>query len=144
MSEERVKEQEMRARLAEIEQIQEIVVGGETTIQDEVIASIVGMASKEVLGVASLGKSSIRRTLAERLGGQDQRARGVGVEAGKKEAILDVAINVVYGYSIPQIVMDLRKKVAARLLDIAGLFAKEINVQVVGIEFPDMPSGRVE
>jgi uncharacterized alkaline shock family protein YloU len=144
MTEKRIKEEEMKQKLEEIEKTEEIVVGGQTSIEDEVIAAIAGVAAKEVEGVASLGTSSIRRILAERLGGAQQKARGVDVEAGKKEAIVDLTLNIIYGFSIPQIVIDVRKTVATRLLEIAGLIAKEINVSVVGIEFPERMPGRLE
>lgn len=144
MSEERVREEEMRHRLEEIAKVEEFVVAGETTIEDDVIASIAGVAAKEVEGVASLGKSSIRRTLAERIAGAPERARGVEVEVGKKEAIVDLTLNVIYGFNIPKIIIDVRKRVAARLLDLAGLIAKEINVDVTGIEFPERMPGKLE
>ena len=89
MTEERIKEEEMGAKLEEIEKTEEFVVGGETSIEDEVIASIAGVAAREVEGVASLGTSSIRRIPAERLGGAEEKARGVEVEAGKKEIAFD-------------------------------------------------------
>ena len=139
-----IKDVEMSARLEEIEKQKEYVVGGVTRIDDEVIAQISGVAAGEVEGVASLGTSSIRRTLAEAVGAAKGRARGVGVEAGKKEAILDITINVIYGFSIPNVIIEVRKNVAARLLEIVGLIAKEINVSVAGIEFPDRMPGKVE
>ena len=141
MTEEKPKE-EMGHRLEELEEIREFLVGGETTIEDEAIATIVTEAAGEVEGIASLGTSSIRRTLAEHLGGSKHRARGVEVEAGAKEAIVDITLNVLYGYNIPSIVMELRGKIAARLLELTGLLAKEINIRVVGIEFPKEPTGK--
>lgn len=137
-------DKEMTERLEAIEETGELVVGGETDIENEVIAQIVGVAASEVEGIASLGTSSVRRTLAEAVGAAEGRARGVGVEAGKKEAILDITVNVVYGFSIPNIIIQLRKTVASRLLEMVGLIAKEINVEVVGIEFPDRMPGRLE
>ena len=101
--EEKFREKEMAQKLEELAKTEEFVVGGETSIDDEVIASIAGVAAKEVEGVASLGTPSIRRTLAERLTGAEARARGVDVEAGKREAIIDLALNVIYGFSIPTI-----------------------------------------
>ena len=142
--EEKFREKEMAQKLEELAKTEEFVVGGETSIDDEVIASIAGVAAKEVEGVASLGTPSIRRTLAERLTGAEARARGVDVEAGKREAIIDLALNVIYGFSIPTIVIEVRKRVAARLMELAGLVAKEINVSVVGIEFPERIPGTLE
>ena len=144
MAEEKFRESEMAQKLEELARVEEFVVGGETVIEDEVIASIAGVAAKEVEGVASLGTPSIRRTLAERLTGAEKRGRGVAVEAGKREAIVDLALNVIYGFSIPTVVIEVRKRVAARLVELVGLVAKEINVRVVGIEFPERMPGRVE
>ena len=144
MTERKFAEQEMQARLEEIERTEGWVVGGQTSIEDEVIGSIASIAAREVQGVAHLGTSSVRRTLSERLGGASQRTRGVGVEAGKKEAIVDLTLVVIYGFSIPHIIIEVRKRVASRLLEMAGLIAKEINVTVSGIEFPERMPGKLE
>jgi len=120
-------------------------VTGETIIGDEVVASIAGIAAKEVKGVASLGKSSIRRALTEHLGGAEERARmGVQVEVGKTECIVDLQLIALYGVSIPHIINEVRKQVALRLMEFVGLIAKEINVRVVGIEVPEKKPSKVE
>ncbi len=113
-------------------------IAGETIIGDAIVASIAGLAAREVEGVAGLGKSSVRRALTERLAGTGDKAKlGVGVEVGKKEAIVDLSLVIVYGFNIPKIVAEVRKKVASRLMEISGLVAKEINVVVASIEFPE-------
>jgi len=113
-------------------------IAGETIVEDDVVASIAGLAAREVEGVAGLGKSSVRRALTERLAGTGDKAKlGVGVEVGKKEAIVDLSLVIVYGFNIPKIVAEVRKKVASRLMEISGLVAKEINVVVASIEFPE-------
>lgn len=119
-------------------------VPGETVIADEVLAAIAGIAVKEVPGVSSLGTSSIRSTLAESVGGRPRHARGVAVEAGKKEAVLDLQVTVVYGYSIPKMAVEIRNRIADKLLELAGLVAKEINIQVVAIEFEEKKESRVQ
>ena len=144
MTKDKFKEQEMGARIAEIEKLQEIQVGGVTDINDDVVGAIAGIATREMEGVSSLGTSSIRRSIAERVGGTDQRARGVAVEAGKREAILDIELRIIYGFSIPETVVKVRHNVARRVIELCGLVAKEININVVGIEFPDRESSRVE
>jgi len=63
---------------------------------------------------------------------------------GKKEAIIDLQLDITYGFNIPNIVAEVREKVASRLLEIAGLIAKEINVRVVSIEFAEKRPGKVE
>ena len=142
--EERFQEEEMTAKIAELESGAEYTVGGETDIEDEVISAICATAAREVDGVASVGTSSFRRTLAETFGGSEKKARGVTVEQGRREVIADLTIKVIYGFSIPQIVIEVRRKVGARLLEMAGLIAKDININVVGLDFPDRMPGRVE
>ena len=116
----------------------EAVFAGETIIGDEVVASIAGLAAKEVKGVVRLGKSSVRRTLTQHLGGAEEKARlGVAVEVGKREAIVDLQLIVAYGFSIPNIINEVRKQVAMRLMEFIGLIAKEINVRVVDVEIPE-------
>ena len=125
---------------------EESVVPGESIIEDEVVASIAGTAAKEVEGVANLGKSSVRRLVAGAIAGAGGKARqGVSVEVGHKEAIVDLQLDVIYGFNIPKIVTEVRKKVASRLLEITGLIAKEINVRIVSIEIPEKkPTKKVE
>lgn len=124
---------------------EEFVAVGETVIEDDVVASIAGLAAREIEGVASLGKSSVRRTLTEQLIGAEEKARyGVEVEVGKKEAIVDLALGVTYGFNIPTVVAKVRRNAASRLLEITGLTAKEINIHVVSIEFPEKAKGKGE
>jgi len=140
----KIEEQEMSTRLQEIATLDELEVGGETSIDDEVIAAITGMAAKEVEGVSEIGGRSLRRAIAERVAGAEEHARGVEVEAGRKEAILDLEMRVLYGFSVPEIVIKVRQLVAHRVLELLGLVTKEINIRVVGIDFTDRTAGRLE
>ena len=141
----KVRDIEMTAKLDEIEKHGVFMVGGETNIDDEVVAQIAAVAAKEVEGVVEdMGESSIRRSLSELVGSSEGRSRGVDVESGKMEAIIDLTLKVIYGYSIPNIIMEVRKNVATRLLELGELITKEINVKVVGIEFPDRMPGKIQ
>jgi len=119
---------------------------GDTIIGDDVVASIAGLAAQEIDGVGSLGRSAVRRALAGAFADAAEKARsGVAVEVGKRECIVDLQLNVHYGYSIPSIINEVRKKVAARLLEFTGLIAKEINIRIVGIDIPaKKPAPKVE
>ena len=110
-------------------------IAGQTTISDQVIEAIAGTAALEIEGVTSLGSNSVRRLIAERLGGAQRRARGVGVVSGRREAIVDIEIKVAYGFSIPAIAQQVRESVSLRVLDICGLVTKEINITVTAVEF---------
>jgi uncharacterized alkaline shock family protein YloU len=133
-----VTEKEMTPRMQEVTSMTELDVTGKTTINDDVIASIASMAAKEVQGVADIGKRTIRSAF-----GGAKKAQGVMVESGSREAILDMDMKVMYGFSIPEVVINVRHTVARRVLETLGLVTKEININVMGIEFPDKMPGRV-
>ncbi len=139
-----VRELEMLPKLEAIKNMGTLVVGGTTTISDEVIGAIVNQATTEIDGVAQVGSSSLKRVLAERIGGTERRARGVNVEAGRKEAIVDITVRLIYGYSVPQTVIQIRHSVADKLLNLAGLTAKEVNIRIASLDFPDRLRGRVQ
>ncbi|MDY6834359.1 MAG: Asp23/Gls24 family envelope stress response protein [Chloroflexota bacterium] len=142
-TEERFHEQEMVFKLAELESNAQYIIGGHTNITDEVIAAIAATAAREVEGVNNVGTSSLRQTITGVFGGSHKSSRGAMVEQGKREVFVDLTIQVIYGFSIPKIVIDVRKKVAARLLEMAGLIAKEINVNITRAEFPDRKPGNL-
>jgi len=143
-TEDRFSEEEMGLKLQELAGEGEYVVGGETIIEYEVIGAVAATAAGEVNGISTVGSSSIRRRMSETFGSAQKRARGATVEVGKREAIVDLDVKIIYGFSIPQLIVDVRKKVCARLLDMFGLITKEINVNIVGIDFPDRMPGKVE
>ena len=139
-----IRDLEMMPRIEDIRRLEEIPVGGTTNIEAEVIGAIAGVVTQTVEGVASLGTTSLRRTIRERLGGAERRSRGVDVEVGRREVIVDISLRVIYGYSIPATVVNVRESVADRLLRLCGLVAKTINIRVIGIEFPARMPGRVQ
>ena len=139
-----IRELGMMPKMEDLSQLNEVLVGGTTNIDPEVIGAIAGIAAQSVEGVASLGTTSLRRTIQERMGGAEKRSRGIEVEVGMREVILDINLRIVYGYSIPETVITVREKIADRVLHLCGLVAKEINVRVSGIEFPNRMPGRVQ
>ena len=110
-------------------------IPGVTVVADGVVAAIAGSAVREVQGVYALGASSIGRTLAEHVGAAKERTRDVDVQVGLKEAIVDLSVRVIYGFSIPQIASRIRASVAEKLSSLCGLTCKEVNIRVVGIGF---------
>ena len=121
-------------------------VPGATEISDGVIAAIVGHAAEQVKGVMKLGTRGLLRAVIDTARSTGAaKAAGVEVEAGRREAIFDIDLTIEYGHSIPDIVKDVRESVATELKGQVGLVAKEINVTVAAIEFPQrIPTGRVE
>ena len=113
-------------------------VPGVTEIEGRVIAAIVGHVADRIEGVVNIGRGGLVRAVTDILASEaTSKATGVDVEAGKREAIIDIDLTVMYGYSIPNIVQEVRVAVAKDLFDQVGLVAKKVNVIVSAIEFPD-------
>lgn len=122
-------------------------VPGTTEVDNEVIASIAGHAARQVDGVVRLGTSGIVQSVAGRVeSGAASHARGVKVEAGRREAIFDMDLIVAYGHPIPTVVEELRRSVSREVKEQTGLDTKAINLRVVGIQFEQEapPERRVE
>ena len=122
-------------------------VPGITKIEPNVLAAIVGHVADQIEGVARLGNpSGILRTVVNTVRSTAAaKATGVDVEAGLREAIFDLEVVVLYGFRIPSVVQEIREATAKEIYNQIGLVAKEINVNVTGIEFPEgAPQRRVQ
>ncbi|SVA71624.1 uncharacterized protein METZ01_LOCUS124478 [marine metagenome] len=121
-----------------------VPIQGGLSIDDDVIGSIAAMAATNVEGVVSLGTSSFKKVLAERVKRKQRKSRGIEVAAGLKEAILDIDLKVFYGYSIQNVVREVRFSVATKILELTGLNAKEINIYVIGVDLKNSLSNEIK
>jgi uncharacterized alkaline shock family protein YloU len=114
--------------------------GGTTTISDQVVAKIAGIAAREVDGVEELtpqGLGGAISGLANKVSGTQAHDQGVRVQVGQQEANIDLAMIVRYGSSIPRIAEAVRSSISSQLLAMTGLRAREINIAVIDIAFPE-------
>ena len=72
---------------------------GQVQIADEVVAIIAGLAATEIEGVASMA-GNITNELVSKLG-MKKLSKGVKVVVTEGVVNVDVAINISYGYSVP-------------------------------------------
>jgi uncharacterized alkaline shock family protein YloU len=121
-------------------------VPGVTKVEASVIAATVGHVANGIDGVARLGNpGGILRAMTNSVRSNAAvRGTGVDVEAGQREVILDLEVVVLYGFRIPSVVQEIREAVAKEVYDQIGLVAKEVNVDVVAIEFPVGTPSRVD
>ena len=106
------------------------VPGGKLTLDGDVVATIAGLAAREVKGIHSLGKSRLIS-----FGGGP--TRGVEAEVGKLEAAFDLDVIIEYGIDIREMASALREKIGEEVNKMAGRRVVEININVVGIQLPD-------
>ncbi len=103
-------------------------------VADEVIAITAGIATLEVPGVAGMS-GGISGDIAELLK-KKNLTKGVKVEAGDKESVIDLNIIVEYGSHIPQVATKVQNNVREAVRNITGLEVVEVNVNVQGIRIP--------
>ncbi|WP_354700054.1 hypothetical protein DSM112329_00316 [Paraconexibacter sp. AEG42_29] len=111
---------------------------GRTSIADVVVTKIAGIAAREINGVHDLGGTAARTigAVTSRLPVGDERARGVNVEVGEREAAVDLTIRIEYGESIPKVATAVRENVVKRIEGITGLKVTEVNIAVDDLWFP--------
>lgn len=102
-------------------------------IANEVIAIIAGVAVSEVQGVASMA-GRFAGGITEVLSGKKNLAKGIKVEAGEKEAKIDVNIIVEYGTRIPDVAFEIQNRVKKAVENMTGLTVSEVNVHVQGVD----------
>lgn len=112
---------------------------GNTSIQDNVVAKIAGIAAQEVDGIrmgggASQAAGGIMSSITGGSGGG--QTRGVAVEVGEQEAAVDLTMTTEYGKSIPQLSEAVRRNVVNRVENLVGLSVTEVNITVSNIFFP--------
>jgi uncharacterized alkaline shock family protein YloU len=112
---------------------------GNTTIADNVVSKIAGIAAQEVDGIrmgsgASQTASNLLGSITGGSGGS--QTQGVSVEVGQEEAALDLTLTAEYGKSIPQLAEAVRRNVSNRVESLVGLRVTEVNITVQNIFFP--------
>lgn len=105
---------------------------GEVKIADEVVAIIAGLATTEVEGVSSMA-GNITNEIVSRLG-MKSLSKGIQVEVSDNEVMVDVAINIAYGYSIPDVSTKVQEKVKTTIESMTGLEVVKINVRIASVD----------
>lgn len=98
-------------------------------ISEEVVATIAGIAASEVNGVASMNGGFVGG-LSEMLG---KKTKGVKVQVGDKETIIDINLTVEYGARIPDIAWEVQNKVKTQVESMTGLKGVVVNIHVQGV-----------
>ena len=101
-------------------------------ISNDVIAVIAGIAVSEVQGVAGMS-GGFAGGISEVLSGKKNLAKGIKVEAGEKQAKIDVNIIVEYGTRIPDVAFEIQNRVKKAVESMTGLKVEEVNVHVQGV-----------
>ena len=105
---------------------------GEEHVADEGVAIIAGLAATEVEGVASMA-GNITNELVSKLG-MKNLSKGVKVEVAEKTVSVEVALNISYGYSIPEVSEKVQEKVKSAIETMTGLSVAIVNVRIATVD----------
>ena len=105
---------------------------GEVKIADEVVAIIAGLAATEVEGVSSMA-GNITNELVSKLG-MKNLSKGVRVEVLSGIVNVDVALNIAYGYSIPEVSAKVQERVKSAIENMTGLEVSIVNVRIASVD----------
>ena len=104
---------------------------GEVQIANEVVASIAGISASEVEGVDSMA-GGLAGELVGKFGAKNL-SKVVKVEVADDTAMVELAINMKYGYSIPKTCKQVQEKVMQAINSMTGLTVKQVNVRIAGV-----------
>ena len=105
---------------------------GDVRVADEVVAIIAGLATTEVEGVSSMA-GNITNEIVSKLG-MKNLSKGILVEVMENEVKVDVAINISYVYSIPEVSSTVQDKVRTAIETMTGLNVAVANVHTESVD----------
>ena len=108
---------------------------GEVNVSEEVVAIIAGLATTEVEGVSSLA-GNITNEIVSRLG-MKNLSKGIMIEIMEGEIKVDVAINIDYGYTIPDISTKVQERVKSAVENMTGLTVAVVNVRIASVDMDE-------
>ena len=105
---------------------------GEIQVADEVVAIVAGLAATEVEGVSSMA-GNITNDIVSRLG-MKNLSKGVRIAMEDGNVIVSVALNIAYGYSIPEVSQKVQEKVKNAIETMTGLTVVGVNVRIAEVD----------
>lgn len=108
---------------------------GQTTIADQVVSKISGLAVREIPGVYALGNSAARALGAIRssVGMDENIKQGVAVEVGQTQAAIDLTLIVEYPYPVHEVADKVREAVLESVEGLVGLEVTEVNIKIADV-----------
>lgn len=104
---------------------------GSVQIADEVVAIIAGLAATEVDGVDSMA-GNITKELVGRLG-MKNLSKGVKIQMMDTSVSVDLALNIKYGFSIPEVASLVQEKAKSAIETMTGLEVLDVNVRISNV-----------
>lgn len=105
---------------------------GTVRIANDVVAMIAGLAATEVDGVTAM-VGNITNELISKVGAK-KLTKGVKVDILEKLVSVDLAVNLAYGFNIPDTCKAVQDRVKSAIETMTGLQVADVNIRIVGID----------
>ena len=107
---------------------------GSLKISEDVVATIAGLATKEVEGVASLANApvAIKGLLHKKMG-----TKSIQIDLVDDVATIYIYVNLRYGARIPEVSEKIQTNVKSSVQSMTGVTVSKVNVFVQGIDFSE-------
>ncbi len=105
---------------------------GQITYANEVVATIVSVATSEVEGISGIAGSSASLT---GLLNRGKIPRGVRVDMTSDKVSIDVSVTVDYGMPIQKVGRNAQENVRKSIESMTGLHVEKVDLHVVGVSF---------
>ena len=108
---------------------------GDVRVSEEVVAIIAGLAATEVEGVSSMA-GNITNEIVSKIR-MKNLSKGIFVEVMDEEIKVDVALNIGFGYAIPEISAKVQERVKSAVENMTGLTVAVVNIRIASVDMSD-------
>ena len=118
----------------ELNENQTVKNKGKVTCNKNILLSIINLATKEIAGVSSLCDnfgSGIKKLFS------NNYTNGVKIEYTNNGINIDVFVNILYGYSVPDIAYKVQENIKNGISSMLDVKISSINVHVQNVDFSE-------
>ena len=110
---------------------------GEIRIASPALSMIIRKAVCSVEGVSRLAGSSLVDNIAEFVGNKKVMHRAIQINISESSIEAVIAINIRYGFALPEIAAEVQKNVVSQVRELTGLTASRVDVIIREMELGD-------
>jgi len=109
---------------------------GEIRIATTALASVIRHAACSVDGVSRIAGNSLVDNIAEFVGSRKVLDRAIQIKIDGDSIEVVIAINIQYGFSLPEIAGNVQEAVVQQIREFTGLQAARVDVIIREMELP--------
>ena len=109
---------------------------GDIRIHESVIITIIRKVVAETEGVSRISGNSIVDNIAEIVGSKRIQDRSISVQMGESCVAVKVAVNLYFGYKLPQVANTLQTAIQDEIRKLTGLNVSKVDIIIRDIDEP--------